>query len=90
VTRRTLDNKNPDGWVREQKITVKQALIAYTKNAAYASFEENIKGTLEVGKYADFVVLRENIIKVKPNKIKSIQVLQTFVGGKEILARKEK
>ena len=84
VTRRTLDNKNPKGWVPEQKITVEQALNAYTKNAAFASFEENIKGTLEVGKYADFVVLSENILKVESNQIKDIQVLQTFVGGKEV------
>lgn len=84
VTRQTLDNKNPDGWVAEQKITVEQALIAYTKNAAYASFDEKIKGTLEVGKYADFVVLSENILKIEPSKIKGIKVLQTFVEGKEV------
>ncbi|MDM8002911.1 MAG: amidohydrolase, partial [Bacteroidota bacterium] len=46
VTRRTLDGKNPDGWVPEQKITVEEALKAYTINGAYASFEEDIKGTL--------------------------------------------
>ena len=50
VTRRTLDGKNPEGWVPEQKITVEEALKAYTINAAYASFEEDLKGTLEPGK----------------------------------------
>ena len=47
VTRRTLDEKNPEGWVPEQKITVEEALKAYTINAAYASFEEKIKGSIE-------------------------------------------
>ncbi len=84
VTRRTLDDQNPDGWVPEQKITVEEALRAYTKNAAYASFEENIKGTLEAGKLADFVLLSENITEIDPNKIKNVQVLQTYVGGKKV------
>jgi len=84
VTRQTLDGKNPDGWVPTEKITVLQAIEAYTKHAAYASFEEDIKGTLEVGKYADFVVLSEDIFKIDPVKIKNIKVLQTYVAGKEV------
>lgn len=81
VTRRTLDNKNPNGWVPEQKITVEQALKAYTQNAAYASFDENTKGSLAVGKLADFVVLSENILTIDPIEIKEVHVLQTYVGG---------
>ena len=84
VTRRTLDNKNPDGWVPEQKITVEQALTAYTKNGAYASFEENIKGTLETGKLADFVVINQDLTKIDPIKIREAKVLQTYVGGKKV------
>lgn len=84
VTRRTLDNKNLNGWVPSQKISVEQALYAYTRDAAYASFDEDIKGTLEVGKVADFVVLSDNIIKVDPNKIINTQVLATYVGGKKV------
>jgi len=84
VTRRTLDNQNPNGWVPDQKITVTQALDAYTKDAAYASFEEDKKGTLEVGKFADFVVLSDDIFKVKPESIRDIQVLQTFLNGQEV------
>ena len=84
VTRRTLDDKNPKGWVPEQKITVEQALLAYTKNAAYSSFDENIKGTLEPGKLADFVIINENLIKVNPNKIKDLKILETYVGGKKV------
>ncbi|NQV13859.1 amidohydrolase [bacterium] len=84
VTRRTLDDKNPDGWVPEQKISVEEALLAYTKYAAYASFEEDIKGTLEPGKLADFVVISEDITKVDPIRIRDLQVLETYVGGKQV------
>ena len=84
VTRRTLDDKNPNGWVPEQKISVEQALMAYTKNAAYAAFDENIKGTLEVGKLADFVVISEDLTKVDPVQIKDLKVLKTYLGGKKV------
>lgn len=89
VTRRTLDDKNPNGWVPEQKITVEQALIAYTKNAAYASFEEDIKGTLEPGKLADFVIISEDLTKVDPVRIKDLKVLATYVGGKKVFDANE-
>jgi predicted amidohydrolase YtcJ len=88
VTRRTLDDKNPDGWVPEQKITVEQALTAYTKNAAFAAFDEKIKGTLEPGKLADFVVLSDDITAIDPVKIWEAKVLQTFVGGKKVFDSK--
>ncbi|MFS4493949.1 amidohydrolase [Maribacter sp. 2308TA10-17] len=84
VTRRTLDNKNPEGWVPEQKISIEQALRAYTKDAAYASFEENRKGTLEAGKLADFIILSEDLTKIDPIKIREVKVLQTYVGGKKL------
>jgi len=88
VTRRTLDDKNPDGWVPEQKITVEQALSCYTKNAAFAAFDEKIKGTLEPGKLADFVVLSDDITVIDPVKIWEAKVLQTFVGGKKVFDSK--
>jgi hypothetical protein len=84
VTRRTLDDKNPEGWVPEQKITVDQALAAYTKNGAYASFEEKIKGTLEPGKLADFTVISDDLTKIDPVKIRDAKILQTWVGGKKV------
>ncbi|MGO4921321.1 amidohydrolase [Maribacter spongiicola] len=84
VTRRTLDGNNSDGWVPEQKINVEQALIAYTKDAAYSSFDEDIKGTLEPGKLADFVILSENVLQVEPTTLKDVKVLETYVGGKKI------
>lgn len=88
VTRQTLDNKNPEGWVPEQKINIEQALTAYTKNGAYSSFDENIKGTLEPGKLADFVILNENLTTIKPEKLKNVKVLQTYVGGKQVFKSK--
>ena len=87
VTRRTLDGKNTEGWVPEQKITAEQALIAYTRNAAYASFDESVKGSLEVGKLADFVVLSQNPLTSDPADIKNIHVHQTYVGGKKVFER---
>lgn len=84
VTRRTLDGKNPNGWVPEQKITPEQALIAYTKNGAYASFEEDIKGTLEPGKLADFIIISEDVTMVEPQNIKNLKILKTFVDGKKV------
>ncbi|MGJ8738931.1 amidohydrolase [Zobellia laminariae] len=88
VTRQTLDNKNPEGWVPEQKINIEQALTAYTKNGAYSSFDENIKGTLEPGKLADFVILNENLTTIKPEKLKDVKVLQTYVEGKQVFKSK--
>ena len=88
VTRRTLDDKNPDGWIPEQKISVEQALKAYTISAAYASFEESIKGSLEPGKLADFVILDQDITTISPEKIREVKVLKTVVGGRAVFERK--
>jgi predicted amidohydrolase YtcJ len=81
VTRRTLDDKNPDGWIPEQKITVEEAVKAYTINNAYAAFEEKEKGSIEEGKLADFVVLNEDIFKIDPVKIKDVTVSMTVFDG---------
>jgi predicted amidohydrolase YtcJ len=82
VTRRTLDDKNPHGWIPEQKISVEEALKSYTIHAAYASFEDNIKGSLKVGKLADYVILEENLFKIDPVKIRDVKIIETVVGGK--------
>ncbi len=88
VTRRTLDDKNPDGWVPEQKISVEEALKAYTINGAYASFEEGIKGSLEAGKLADFVVLDKDITAIDPVEIRDVKVVRTVVGAKVVYVAK--
>jgi predicted amidohydrolase YtcJ len=88
VTRRTLDDKHPDGWVPGQKIGVEEAMRAYTVDAARASFEENIKGTLQRGMLADFVVLDQDITMIDPVRIKDIKVLRTVAGGRTVFEAK--
>jgi len=84
VTRRTLDDKNPNGWIPEQKISIEDAIKCYTINSAYASFEENVKGSIEVGKFADLIVLSEDILTIDPVKIKNAIVEMTVFDGKII------
>jgi predicted amidohydrolase YtcJ len=84
VTRRTLDDQNPGGWVPEQKITVEEALRAYTVDAAYASFEEQLKGMLAPGRLADLVVLERNIFEIPPEEIRDVRVAMTIVGGRMV------
>jgi len=88
VTRRTLDDKNPNGWFPEEKISVEQALKCYTANNAYACFQENKLGKLKTGMLADFVVLSDDILSIAPEKIRDIKVLRTVVNGKEVWVRK--
>ncbi|HEY6274176.1 MAG TPA: amidohydrolase [Terriglobales bacterium] len=82
VTRATLDGKNPDGWVPEQKLSVAEAVEAYTLGSAYAEFQENEKGSITPGKLADFVVVSDDIFKIPPAAIKNVKVEATYVGGK--------
>src|SRR6184192_1049912 len=82
VTRATLDGKNPDGWVPEEKITLPEAVEAYTMGSAFAEFQENVKGSITPGKLADMVILSDNIFDVKPEAIRSVKVETTIVGGK--------
>jgi len=88
ATRRTLDDKNPGGWVPEQKITVEEAMRAYTSGAAYASFDEKEKGTLTTGKLADFVLIDRDLTKIPPEQIRDAHVVLTVVDGKVIFEKK--
>jgi predicted amidohydrolase YtcJ len=81
VTRATLDGKNPNGWIPEEKITVEQALRAYTSGAAFAAFEEAEKGSMARGKLADIVVLSDGLFAIPPEKLKDVRVVLTVVGG---------
>src|SRR5438874_4525052 len=87
VTRRTLDDKNPGGWIPEQKITVEEALRAYTRDAAYAEFAEKEKGTLAPGLLADFVILDRDLTRIQPETIRDTKVVMTVVGGKPVFER---
>lgn len=82
VTRRTLDDKNPGGWVPEQKITVGEALRAYTYGNAWATFNEQKWGTLAAGRFADVVVLDHDPFAVPPESLGTIKPRFTIVGGK--------
>jgi predicted amidohydrolase YtcJ len=85
-TRQTLDGKNKNGWQPQEKVSVEQAVKSYTINNAFASFEEKEKGSLVPGKYADFVVLSEDIFTIAPERIKEVTVLLTIVGGNIVYA----
>jgi len=82
VTRATLDGKNPNGWFPEQKLTVAEAVEAYTMGSAYAEFQEKEKGSITPGKLADMVLLNDDIFTIDPVKIRDVKVTTTFVGGK--------
>lgn len=87
VTRRTLDDRNPDGWVPGQKITVEDALRAYTQGAAYAEFAESEKGRLAPGYLADFALLDKDVRTLPPADIRTARVMRTIVGGKTVFSR---
>jgi predicted amidohydrolase YtcJ len=84
VTRRTLDDKNPDGWIPAEKISVEEAVRAYTAGSAYAEFQEQVKGTLAAGKLADLVILSEDIFAIDPIRIRAVKVAATVVDGKVV------
>jgi len=88
VTRRTLDDKNQNGWYPEQKISVEQAVRCYTANNAYAGFQENKLGILKKEMLADFIVLDQNIFEIAPENIKDVRVLRTIVNGKQVYVKK--
>jgi predicted amidohydrolase YtcJ len=82
TTRATLDGKNPGGWFPEQKLTIKEAIEAYTMGSAYAEFQENVKGSISPGKLADMVLLSDDILTIDPVTLRDVTVLKTWVGGK--------
>jgi predicted amidohydrolase YtcJ len=88
VTRRTLDHKNPDGWIPAQKISVDETVRAYTWGSAYAEFQEAIKGSIEVGKVGDVVILSDDIFTIDPVKIWDTKVLYTIVDGRVVYEKK--
>jgi predicted amidohydrolase YtcJ len=75
---------NRNGFIPEECISIEEALKTYTINGAYAAFEESIKGSIEIGKLADFVILDKNPLIVKSEDIKSIKVIETIVRGKTV------
>jgi predicted amidohydrolase YtcJ len=84
VTRRTLDERNPNGWVPQEKITVEEAVKAYTAGSAFATFDESRKGQLVAGRLADLVLIDRNIFEIPPPEIRKAKVLLTVVGGRAV------
>lgn len=87
VTRRTLDDKNPKGWIPDQKITVEEALRAYTAGNAYAVFAEGTRGKLVPGYLADLVLLDQDLTAIPPETIERVAVRVTVVGGKVVFSK---
>lgn len=84
VTRATLDGKNPGGWFPEEKITLPEAIEAYTMGAAFAEFQDSEKGSITPGKLADMVILTDDIFDLKPETIRNVKVKTTIVGGRVV------
>jgi len=87
VTRQTVTGKPAEGWFPNERITIEDAIKAYTYNTAYANFEETTKGSIEVGKLADLTVLSKNLLKIAPQEILTTDVLYTIVGGKIVYSK---
>src|SRR5262249_11102452 len=84
VTRQDHDDRPPGGWRPGQKMALLEAFRAFTLDAAYAEHQEKTLSSLEPGKWADFIIIDRDIFTVAPEKIWSTQVLQTWVGGRQV------
>ena len=84
VTRKTLQGEPKEGYEPEQKMTRDQALRSYTLDAAYGAFEEHIKGSIELGKLADFTIFTQDLMTVPEDEILQTEVAMTLVGGKVV------
>jgi predicted amidohydrolase YtcJ len=88
LTRKGLDGKPEGGWIPEQTVDLETAIRGYTINGAYANFVEQNRGSIKTGKYADFVMLSDNLFEMPADKIKDAKVVWTMVGGKEVWKEK--
>ena len=89
VTREDQQGQPPGGWHPQQDMSLRQALRAFTLDAAYAEHAETTLGTLEPGKWADFILIDHDLFKDPASRIWNTQVLQTWVGGKRVYSREE-
>ncbi len=87
VTRKDLEGNPNGGWMIDKAISVEQAVKGYTTEGAYSTFEEDIKGTIDIGKLADLVVLDKNILETNPDEIKNVKVEMTILGGRIVYER---
>jgi predicted amidohydrolase YtcJ len=84
VTRQTEEGNPPDGFLPQERISLEEAIKAYTLGAAYAGHRERTEGSLEPGKVADLIVLSQDVFKIEPAEIGKTEVLLTMVGGKVV------
>jgi hypothetical protein len=84
ISRQDVEGQPPGGWYPDERVSFEQALDAYTRGAAYAGFAEEKIGSLENGKWADFVIVDRDPTKVNPQELAKTQVLETWVGGKKV------
>jgi predicted amidohydrolase YtcJ len=84
ITRQNLEGKPAGGWHTEQRMTRAEALRGFTRDAAYAAFEEDRKGSLEPGKLADFIVIDRDVMTCSPRDIADTRVLRTVIGGETV------
>ena len=89
VSRKTLQGTPEGGYEPFQKMTRTQALRSYTLDAAYAAFQENDKGSIEVGKWADFTILDRNIMTIPEDQILETKVTMTIIGGEKVFDDKK-
>jgi predicted amidohydrolase YtcJ len=89
VTRQTVNGQPAAGWFPEQRISIEDAIRAYTYNTAYANFEEKIKGSIEVGKLADLAVLSKNLLQFAQKEFLTTEVIYTVVGGKIVYRKRQ-
>ena len=82
MTRESYLGRSPEDWQQAQRLTVDQALRLFTVDAAYGTFEESLKGSLERGKYADLVILSADPTTVPVDSLLGIRVLATVIGGR--------
>lgn len=87
VTRQDMEGYPAGGWNPRERVSVYEALSMYTKNAAYASYDEKVRGTIEPGKLADFIILDRDPFVVDPRELQQIKVLETFVGSQQVFCR---
>ncbi len=88
VARKTLDGKPEGGWFPEQRISVEEAIRAYTINNANATFEGDVRGSLEEGKLADITVFDRNLLEIPEDEILKTEVLYTIIDGKVVFEKK--
>jgi predicted amidohydrolase YtcJ len=84
VTRQTVEGNPPGGWLPQERVSLEDAIKAYTLDAAFAGRREKTEGSLEPGKLADLIVLSQDLFKIDPSQIVKTEVLLTVVGGKVV------